>query len=97
MQVRPHPQVASVANFPIRNLATVPEATVAHILKYITDYPSLDKRGIIITVFHFWSACVKALKCKPSANCACTVPLIDGFGLLVCVYSWSPASNSRRV
>ena len=45
MQVRPHPQDASVTNFPIRNLATVPVATVAHILKYIMDYPSLDKRG----------------------------------------------------
>ena len=39
----------------------------------------------------------KALKCKPLANCACAVPLIDGLGLLVCVYPWSPASSSRRV
>ena len=46
MQVRPHPQDSSVANFPIRNLATVPMATVAHILKYIADYPTLDNRGM---------------------------------------------------
>ena len=27
----------------------------------------------------------KALKCKPSANCACTIPLIDWLGRLLVV------------
>ena len=29
----------------------------------------------------------KAPKCKPSAKCACAIPLIDGLGLLVRVYT----------
>ena len=36
------------------------------------------------------------MKCKPSANCACAVSLIDGLGF-ICLYSWYPASSSRRV
>ena len=36
----------------------------------------------------------KALKCKPSANCACAGGTTNWWtGLLVCVYSWSPASS----
>lgn len=43
LQVRPHPQDTSIVDCTIRNLATVPAATVAHIVKYITDYPSVKK------------------------------------------------------
>lgn len=46
MQVRPHPKDISVAGCPIRNLSTAPATTVAHIIKYITDYPPpADKKG----------------------------------------------------
>ena len=37
-----------------------------------------------------------ALRCQPSANCACAEPLIDGLGFL-CLRSWYPASSSQRV
>ena len=36
----------------------------------------------------------KALKCKPSVNCACAILLILMAGR---VYSWSPVGSSRRV
>ena len=29
---------------------------------------------------HNIELCKKALKCKPSVNCACAIPLIDGLG-----------------
>ena len=57
----------------------------------------------VTTVLHYYEnthynthhmQVMKALKCKPSANCACAILLIDGLGYL---YSWSPTSSSRRV
>lgn len=48
--MRPHPQDTSVADSTIRNLATVPAATVAHIVKYITGYPS-SKKGSLSTLY----------------------------------------------
>lgn len=44
LQVRPHPQDTSVTDCATRNLSTVPAATVAHIIKYITEYPA-DRKG----------------------------------------------------
>lgn len=50
LQVRPHPQDTSIVDCTIRNLATVPAATVAHIVKYITDYPSV-KKGMLTSFY----------------------------------------------
>ena len=63
LQVRPHPQDSSLTHCQIRNLSTVPAATVAHIAKYITDFAATKKGICSVCVCVCVCVCVRACVC----------------------------------
>ena len=56
-----------------------------------------NRSFILRGLAYIYTAKWKALKCKPSANCTCAVPLIHGLGYYLCLLVVSPTSSSRRV